>query len=689
MRQTFNDLIDISHMNGWIFNQGDNRGAAGINIDTTGWIHLKPVELSSKYADKTGRAEGWFRIKIKFDSSLLDQYVGFDFPNWAATELYIDGNKIASRGNTGDNGRPFSEYNGGIDPVSLRFETSTPHIFAIHFVAYVSPIPPHELKTATQQFALDGPNYVTTLITATQTFDAFYNLWLGVCAILSVLFWLLLFQNRREKNLFWIALCTTVLSLYIYCIIQNNSLEITYISYTVYNIIGFFLLLSFLLIITPVLLSKLFNRKINKKLLIFLIILVVSEFSYHFFPIFNLSFSKLIDVLSFLLVFAICFYYVITSWKHLRGAQWAIVVGLLFSVFSLIVGFTLVTVFKNLAASPYFFFLAYSCFILSLPVSLLVYVSIRFKEVIREVQLNAKRVIELSEEKKLHAENEQKILQEEVNRQTAEIRTTLDNLKSAQSQLIQSEKMASLGELTAGIAHEIQNPLNFVNNFSDVNKELLQELKEEADKGNIEDVKAIADNVIGNEEKINHHGKRADAIVKGMLQHSRQSSGQKEETDINTLADEYLRLSYHGLRAKDKNFNAEIKTDFDESIGKINVIPQDIGRVLLNLFNNAFYAVNEQKTLNRVSYNPTVSVKTEKCDDKIYITVKDNGKGIPQKIIDKIFQPFFTTKPTGQGTGLGLSLSYDIIKAHGGEIKVESKEGEGSEFVITLPIIGL
>jgi len=216
---------------------------------------------------------------------------------------------------------------------------------------------------------------------------------------------------------------------------------------------------------------------------------------------------------------------------------------------------------------------------------------------------------------------------------------------------------------------------------------LLQELKEEADKGNIEDVKAIADNVIGNEEKINHHGKRADAIVKGMLQHSRQSSGQKELTDINALTDEYLRLSYHGLRAKDKGFNAGIETDFDNSIEKINVIPQDIGRVLLNLFNNAFYAVNEQKTLNPEAYKPTVSVKTEKCDDKIYITVKDNGKGIPQKTIDKIFQPFFTTKPTGEGTGLGLSLSYDIIKAHGGEIKVESKEGEGTEFVVQLPMI--
>jgi signal transduction histidine kinase len=266
---------------------------------------------------------------------------------------------------------------------------------------------------------------------------------------------------------------------------------------------------------------------------------------------------------------------------------------------------------------------------------------------------------------------------------------TLTELRQTQQQLIQSEKMASLGELTAGIAHEIQNPLNFVNNFSDVNIEMLEELKAERLKPNAERDESfqneLINDVIENSEKINHHGKRADAIVKGMLQHSRQSSGQKEPTDINALVDEYLRLSYHGLRAKDKNFNAEIKTDFDESIGKINIIPQNIGRVLLNLFNNAFYSVNEQKNQNPVSYQPTVFVRTQKCDGKVQITVRDNGNGIPQKIIDKIFQPFFTTKPTGQGTGLGLSLSYDIIKAHGGEIKVESKEGEGSEFLIQLP----
>ncbi|HEY5463192.1 MAG TPA: ATP-binding protein [Hanamia sp.] len=265
------------------------------------------------------------------------------------------------------------------------------------------------------------------------------------------------------------------------------------------------------------------------------------------------------------------------------------------------------------------------------------------------------------------------------------IEKAYDELKTTQKQLIQSEKMASLGELTAGIAHEIQNPLNFVNNFSEVSTELIDEMKDELSKANYEDANAIADDLKQNLEKINHHGKRAGDIVKGMLQHSRTSTGVKEPTDINALADEYLRLSYHGLRAKDKTFNADMKTDFDSSIVKINIIPQDIGRVLLNLFNNAFYAVKEQKSRNLISYEPTVSVTTKKSGNSVLITVSDNGNGIPQNIVDKIFQPFFTTKPTGIGTGLGLSLSYDIVKAHGGEIKVESKEGDGSTFIISIP----
>ena len=245
--------------------------------------------------------------------------------------------------------------------------------------------------------------------------------------------------------------------------------------------------------------------------------------------------------------------------------------------------------------------------------------------------------------------------------------------------------MASLGELTAGIAHEIQNPLNFVNNFSEVNKEMLVELNQELERGNLKEVESIAKDLIENEEKINHHGRRADAIVKAMLQHSRSGTGTREATDINALAGEYLRLSYHGLRAKEKTFNARLETAFDPSIGLIQVVPQDIGRVLLNLYNNAFYAVMEKKKTQGEDYEPTISVSTKKTNHKIIITVRDNGNGIPQKVKDKIFQPFFTTKPTGQGTGLGLSLSYDIVKAHGGEIRMQTSEGEFTEFEIQLP----
>jgi signal transduction histidine kinase len=264
---------------------------------------------------------------------------------------------------------------------------------------------------------------------------------------------------------------------------------------------------------------------------------------------------------------------------------------------------------------------------------------------------------------------------------------TVDSLKRTQSQLIQSEKMASLGELTAGIAHEIQNPLNFVNNFSEVNAELIDELEQEMEKGNMDGARSITKDIKENERKINHHGKRADAIVKGMLQHSRSGSGQKEPTDINALADEYLRLAYHGLRAKDKSFNSKFETQFDNNIDRVNIIPQDIGRVLVNLINNAFYAVVEKKKMSTNGYEPSVAISTKKLSDKIEIKVRDNGNGIPQKVLDKIFQPFFTTKPTGEGTGLGLSLSYDIItKGHGGELKVKTKEGEGSEFVIEIPI---
>lgn len=316
-------------------------------------------------------------------------------------------------------------------------------------------------------------------------------------------------------------------------------------------------------------------------------------------------------------------------------------------------------------------------------------------EIERLKAIEREREMEIIESVKASLELEVADRTNELIRQKTELEKALEELKAAQSQLIHAEKMASLGELTAGIAHEIQNPLNFVNNFSEVSTELLEEIKElraskQKNKNEIGNENEglqdeILEDIRQNLEKITHHGKRADSIVKGMLEHSRSNSGEKIPTDINLLADEYLRLSFHGIRAKDKSFSVDFATDFDQSIPLVNVAFSDIGRVFLNIFNNAFYACNDKRKLLE-SYKPKVQVSTKNLGDKIEIIISDNANGIPDKIKDKIFQPFFTTKPTGLGTGLGLSLSYDIIKVHGGEIAVKSEPNEGTAFIITLPI---
>jgi two-component system, NtrC family, sensor kinase len=305
----------------------------------------------------------------------------------------------------------------------------------------------------------------------------------------------------------------------------------------------------------------------------------------------------------------------------------------------------------------------------------------------KEIEIERNKLIEQQKEN----------LEIQVKERTNELNQSLETLKATQTQLIQSEKLASLGELTAGIAHEIQNPLNFVNNFSELSVDLAHDLKEEMSKIEIPEkdkdyISELLTDLGQNQEKINHHGKRASSIVKGMLEHSRASTGVKELTDINALADEYLRLSYHGLRAKDKSFNADFKTDFDKNLPKTAVIAQDLGRVLLNLINNAFYAVHQkdlttfEKLSNLNSYTPSVFLSTQLIDNQIVIKVKDNGMGMSDSVKAKVFQPFFTTKPTGQGTGLGLSLAYDIVtKGHGGTLEVESTETVGTEFIIRIP----
>ena len=310
---------------------------------------------------------------------------------------------------------------------------------------------------------------------------------------------------------------------------------------------------------------------------------------------------------------------------------------------------------------------------------------------ITEIETLSAKNLAQEQEKQHLLSTQNEVLEKQVATRTSELKKSLQSLKATQAQLVQSEKLASLGELTAGIAHEIQNPLNFVNNFSEVSTELIDEMKEELERGDTEEVKAIADDLQQNLQKITYHGKRASSIVKGMLEHSRSGTGERQLTDLNALCDEYLRLSYHGMRAKDKSFNADFQANLDPSLPTVNVVPQDLGRVLLNLFNNAFYAVNQQNlqsSKNFTGFVPTVSVQTKHLVNAVEIRVSDNGGGIPSDILPKIFHPFFTTKPTGEGTGLGLSLSYDIItKGHGGAMQVESEAGKGTTFTIKIPIL--
>ena len=685
MYDTNFEQIFISAIDGWLFKDGNDSSWSRKDINLNGWERLNPTELSAKYADKNGKAECWFRIKIKLDSAFGYDNFGLRINTWAATDIYIDGNLIVSSGNTGKDGiefrenRPYGKY-----PVPVNLKPGNEYTIALHFTDYLSPFPPASLKSESIRFqnllALTGPKYNDDLLQFIRDLTCFNTIWISVSILLSLLFWLLSIQNPAEKNLRLIALCTTSFSLSAICTTLRYSFGISYLESEIYSY-GFSLFNVLLLIMMMLILSNIFKGSISTKLKIFVVLYFILYLVTNFL---NVSLSRICWTVLICSFMSVSFYYIASSWRELKGAQWAIVAGVLFSsiwaaVYFFVIGMNKVQDFTII-------FLFVTGIYLSFPLSLLVYVAMRLKEVIKEVRENSEQVVRMSEEKKEQALNQQKILEEEVKRQTSEIRSALDNLKATQSQLIHSEKMASLGELTAGIAHEIQNPLNFVNNFSEVNIELIAEMKDEIAKGNTEEVKTIANDIEANEQKINLHGKRADAIVKGMLLHSRTSSGVKEPIDLNALADEYLRLAYHGLRAKDKSFNATMKTDYDENIGNVNVVPQDIGRVILNLITNAFYAVNEKKKRSPDGYEPAVSVITEKIGDKTVIRVKDNGYGISQKVMNKIFQPFFTTKPAGQGTGLGLSLSYDIVNAHGGEIKVHSDENEGTVFTVSLPL---
>lgn len=697
------ERLFLSELDGWIFRTGHNQSWSNIIIDETAWRAFRPNQLSAEMEDETGRLEGWFRLKITLDESFERLPLTISRDLWAATDVYVDGKLLHSFGDTGD---PYKAYNPILkSPTPLALEIGKEYVLAMHFVDYEATImqrelrlKPHNLKNL---LSLSGPEYLNYLDRSVKTAYIFGSLSIGLSVLLFVLFWYLCFLNPKQTIFKLIAWLVTFVMLGSIAMYFHSFFEISYLV----EKIRFLLLINVQAIATIfglIILEWMLIKRISRWSIVILAALLITNSPAHLFSIsapFGIAFTTML------------FYYgnlLYKNWKSIKGAQWSVVIGV---VLATVATLFYIIIHKYLLD----FYNEYDKPIISLanliqPLFLLGFVSARLNESLREVYEEGQKVLKVSEEKKELLANQNVVLEQQVSERTAALNQSLENLKSTQNQLIHSEKMASLGELTAGIAHEIQNPLNFVNNFSDLNKELLDELKEAVAQNDQEEVADLIKNLEANETKITHHGKRAEEIVKSMLQHSRTGSGKKELTDINLLADEYLRLAYHGLRAKDKSFNADFKANLDPSLPKISVVPQDIGRVLLNLINNAFQAVSQKSAkghpealegpqadkddsfdrLKMTSMNerqPTVVVSTKRLEKAIQITVSDNGTGIPENIKDKIFQPFFTTKAAGEGTGLGLSMSYDIVtKGHNGTLTMQSEEGKGTTFIITLPI---
>ena len=664
--------IFLAPSDGWIFRQGHDPSWASENLNVEDWNSLKPIDLTAAMAKKNGRIEGWFRIKIKLDESFDYVPLSISRDLWTATDIYIDGVLIHS---FGDTSYPYEAYNPTLrQPVPIDLEINKEYLLAIHLVHEESLFTQRELRLKPENLksliSITGPAYEDYVSRNIRISYIFGTLSIGLSSLLFFLFWYLCFLSPNQKIFKLIAWLVTFVMLTSISIYFHSFFEI---SYHVEKIR--FLLMVNLQAITTIfglfVLEWMLIKRISQWSMIISASLLLTNTPAHIFSIslpFGIAFTAMLMYYGSLLY---------KNWKSIKGAQWAVVIG--------VISATLATLFY-ISIHKYLldFYNEYDKPIISLanliqPFFLLAYVSARLNESLKEVYEEGQKVLKVNEEKRALLANQNILLEQQVSERTKELNQSLENLKSTQTQLIHSEKMASLGELTAGIAHEIQNPLNFVNNFSDLNKELLEELKDAVAQSDQEEVAAIIKDLAENEGKINYHGRRAEEIVRSMLQHSRTGTGEKELTDINALADEYLRLAYHGLRAKDKSFNAAFKTKLDPELPKIKVVPQDIGRVLLNLINNAFQAVRDVE-------NPEVIVTTKMDTEWILVIVKDNGSGIPEDIKEKIFQPFFTTKATGEGTGLGLSMSYDIVtKGHRGTIELDSKVGEGSSFIINLP----
>ena len=667
----------------WLYHPGKDLPAIDSN-NAAGW-EIANTELLQKKNGKPLAMQGfgWYQKSFSVPIGFRDKPVALRMGQFGASEIFLDGKLIQRYGMVGSSVKNEKIYVPR-EPVIINLDSQAFHKLLVHYSNFHANSPGYANNHIGFRLLI-SPSWIVPQ----SVFEGYTSLpvSIGIMLIFSIYFFFVwFFYPKRLASLITMLLLLnfSVVLASIYFTLKENEWEPLLIASNTGTItsswLNFFLLL--------VLYALYYKGNMPRRTW-----LVVAGMIVCVFAVLNPDFIFLLGVVSIIIYFEIVRMFILGIRNKAIGF-WILLIGFLIQQAGFF--FIVLDVFHWFPVyTPQLLLVQLIIPQLGIPLTYALHLAWEFRSANRDLRLQLIQVNELSE-KSLEQEQEKQqllasqneTLEKQVGERTSALTKSLSELQSTQSQLIQSEKMASLGELTAGIAHEIQNPLNFVNNFSEVNKEMIAEMKEEISKGNYEEVKIIADDIEANEEKINHHGKRADAIVKGMLQHSRSSTGQKESTDINALADEFLRLAYHGLRAKDKSFNADFKTDFDDTIGKINIVPQDIGRVLLNVFNNAFYATSEKQKAESLQknglYKPLVSVQTKKSDHEIKIIVSDNGNGIPKNMIDKIFQPFFTTKPTGQGTGLGLSLSYDIIKAHGGEIRVQTKEGEGTEFIVTL-----
>ncbi|MCO5949877.1 ATP-binding protein [Mucilaginibacter flavidus] len=669
---------------GWKFQTGDDPAFAKTDYNDNNWQLLNPALRLPNLPKAAQQGIGWLRIKLSIAPGLR-RNAAIIVAQSPALEVFLNGKLIAQRGVIDSR----SKLGNGVfdlSPIELPLTDSNVQVLAVRF-AHESDLKyfnGYLFPPIIDARFVNGPQIINNI---NQGNDIQTALLVGfsILVLLSILHIILFRYNTKNKgNLYFAAyaLCFAIF-LFSSCIGTLPQL----IKIWIYNVLigSPFYVISALLGIKALNTLFKFNSGWYYKLLIFIAVVGITDFVFSF-QKFNIYFVVIVIVTGTELLLALK-----AIWYKRRGAI-LVSAGFLIGLIGTIINLYFAGDFPTIRLVPYIA----SIYLATLgpPLGISIFLGREFALDSRLLQIKLHQVEQLSaqtiaqeQEKQELLSFQNELLETKVRERTSELNQSLTHLQETQTQLIQAEKMASLGELTAGIAHEIQNPLNFVNNFSEVSTELIADMKQELDGGNTDEAKAIAEDVKQNLEKINYHGKRADAIVKGMLLHSQSGSGSKQLTNINALADEYFRLAYHGLRSKDKSFNAEMATDLDLDLPQINVIPLDIGRVLLNLFNNAFYSVRQKSKTVEFDYQSQVSVTTLAENEQIVIKVKDNGVGVADAIKEKIMQPFFTTKPTGEGIGLGLSLAYDmIVKGHGGNIKVNSIEGEGAEFIITIPI---